>query len=154
MEDDVRQSIKDDEQLKLLSIGYYISAATTGFFSLFGLMYICLGIVFATAIRHSPHNPSQAPPAFMIYVFTGVGTVIFVVGVSLALLKWRVGRCIAKRRSPLFCQIVAGVSCLSVPWGTVVGVCTFVLLNRPSVARLFAQGSETKPDVSEMEQRP
>jgi hypothetical protein len=38
-----RQSIIDEEHLKLLSLGYMISAATSAFFSLFGLMYVAMG---------------------------------------------------------------------------------------------------------------
>jgi len=34
-------------------------------------------------------------------------------------------------------MIVAGLGCLAVPYGTLLGVFTFVVLGRPSVVRLF-----------------
>ena len=37
----------------------------------------------------------------------------------------------------MLCQITAGLSCLEIPYGTVLGALTFVVLARPSVAALF-----------------
>ena len=48
----VRQAIIDEEHLKLLSLGYMISAATSAFFSLFGLMYMIMGI-FMHEVGHA-----------------------------------------------------------------------------------------------------
>ena len=36
-------------------------------------------------------------------------------------------------------MIVAGITCLSVPIGTVLGVFTLMVLSRPSVKQMFAQ---------------
>jgi len=36
----------------------------------------------------------------------------------------------------------AALTCLGIPWGTVLGVCTFLVLERPSVAALFPTPAE------------
>lgn len=38
-------------------------------------------------------------------------------------------------------MVVAGVSCLSIPLGTALGVFTFIVLSRPSIVRLFEEQS-------------
>lgn len=48
------------------------------------------------------------------------------------------GRFLSQRRHWLFCLIVAGLSCLNMPLGTVLGVFTIIVLNRESVKSLFA----------------
>jgi hypothetical protein len=135
-----RQSIIDEEHLKLLSLGYMISAATTAFISIFGLMYAVMGIVMSEFISHQQGEgatPNQAPPAFVGWFLTGIGTGVFLVMVIFAAAKLRTAFCIKRRTSRTFCMVVAGFSCLGIPYGTALGVLSFVVLGRDSVARLF-----------------
>ena len=46
------------------------------------------------------------------------------------------------------CLIVAGVNCLALPYGTLAGVLTFIVLGRNSVRALFANGQPAVPDES------
>jgi hypothetical protein len=48
------------------------------------------------------------------------------------------GRSIQKRRRYTFCLIMAGVECLFMPVGTVLGVFTIIVLLRDSVKRQFS----------------
>ena len=136
----IPQSIIDEEHLKLLSLGYMISAATTAFFSMFGLMYAVMGLVMGAFISHQQAgstDTAQAPPAFVGWLLTGIGTAIFLLLVILAAAKLRAALCIKRRKSRTFCMVVAGFSCLAIPWGTALGVLSFIVLGRDSVARLF-----------------
>jgi len=135
-----RQSIIDDEHLKLLSLGYVISAGVTAFFSLFGLMYVFMGAVVAAALAHIPASATktpQPPPAFVGWILSGFGLAIFLLGLGFAALKLRTAFCIKRRTSRTFCMVIAGISCLGVPYGTVLGVLSFIVLGRDSVARQF-----------------
>jgi hypothetical protein len=138
----VRKSIVDDEHLKLLSLGYMISAGISAFFSLFGLMYMAMGILMGAAISHFPvaGNTGGPPPAFVGWIFGGIGFVIFVLMILMAALKFRVAICIKNRMSRTFCMVVAGISCLGIPYGTILGVLTLVVLERESVTRMFSSG--------------
>jgi hypothetical protein len=134
----IRQSIIDEEHLKLLSLGYMISAATTAFFSIFGLMYAVMGIVMSKfTSQHGGATGTQAPPAFLGWFFVGIGTGIFLFTVSLAAAKLRTAFCIKHRKSRTFCMVVAAFSCLAIPYGTALGVLSFIVLGRESVARRF-----------------
>lgn len=138
MDEDLRQQIKDEEHLRLLSLGYMISAGITAVFSIFGLMYIFMGLMFTSLLTNMPNpKPSQAPPAFIGWIFVIMGLGFLLIGCIIAVLKWQVGRCLKQRHCRTFCYVVAGISCLSIPYGTLLGIFTFITLGRQSVSKLF-----------------
>ena len=137
-----REAVVDEEHLKLLSLGYMISAGMSGFFSIIGLFYMAMGAFMAAAFSRLPNNAANAgqpPPAFMGWIFGAVGLGIFLVMLGIGLLKLRAGFCIKRRRGRTFCMIVAGICCLGVPYGTLLGIFTFIVLGRDSVTRVFSQ---------------
>jgi hypothetical protein len=139
-----RQYIIDDEHLKLLSIGYMIAAGFSAFFGLFGFFYVFMGIMMGEMFRHAPEFSAQAnqpPPAFVGWLFAGIGIVFILVSFTLAILKFLVASSIKHRKSRIFCMVVAGITCLGFPYGTALGVMTFIALGRESVVRLFDAGA-------------
>jgi hypothetical protein len=135
-----RQSIINDEHLKVLSICYMVSAGVSAFFSLFGLFYMAMGALMATAISQIPNsagNGNQPPPAFIGWFFGGIGFAMFVLMIIIGLLKLRAAFCIKQRRSRTFCMVVAALCCLGIPYGTLLGVFTFIVLGRGSVMSQF-----------------
>jgi len=135
----LRQTIVDEEHLRMLVLGYYLSAGMCLLFSLFGGMYMAMGLMFTFAFRNLPSQPpATAPPPEMGWFFFGIGAFIFGAMVTLALLKFLTARRLKARTSRTFCLVLAGLSCLEVPYGTTLGVLTFVVLTRDSVKALFA----------------
>lgn len=59
-------------------------------------------------------------------------------GWTLAGLVIAAGRKLQRRVSRTFCLVVAGVECVMMPLGTVLGVFTIVVLMKDSVQKLFA----------------
>ncbi len=149
MEDSLRQSILDDEHLKLLSIGYMISSAMSAFFSLLGLFYLFIGVTVGWVIAHAPHpnvgSGQEPPPQLFVWFFGGIGLVVFVFSIALAAVKLRTAFCLRERRSRIFCMVVAGICCLGVPYGTLLGVFTFIVLGRPPVMQTFDRGLAPPP---------
>ena len=84
------------------------------------------------------------PPAFIGWLFAIIGGTIIAVGWIFAGFIATAGRFLAKRRHYLFCLIVAGVECLVMPYGTVLGVFTLMVLMRPSVNALFAANRDSR----------
>lgn len=137
---DTRQMIVDDEHLKLLSIGYVVSGVMTGLFSLMGLVYASMGVMMSTIMssaERSHARPEDLPPEYMGIFFGIFGGVFFLLLISLAFAKFKTASYIKQRRGRTFCMAVAGITCFGVPYGTGLGVCTFIVLGRPSVAELF-----------------
>lgn len=135
-EENNRQAIVDYEHLKLLALGYKISAATTAFYSLFGLLYVFMGVIFGTVIPRT-ESAADKPPAFIGWFFAVFGMAVFFGLVAMAALKLRAAICIQERRSRTFCTVIAAIGCVSVPYGTILGIFSFVVLGRPSVMRQF-----------------
>lgn len=70
-------------------------------------------------------------------ILTGVGAVMSLGLWLYAALLIVTGRSLQKRRRILFCQVIAGLSCIMIPIGTVLGIFTIVVLQRPAVAAAF-----------------
>ncbi len=139
----VRQSIIDEEHLKLLSLGYMVSGGFAALFSLFGVFYGIMGLVMAQSFLHLPETAGKAggpPNAFIGWIFGGVGLAIFLVAIAIAAARFRAAVCLKRRTSRTFCMVVAGIGCLEFPYGTLLGVLTYLVLGRSSVARAFSAG--------------
>jgi hypothetical protein len=134
-----RQAIIDEEHLKLLSLGYMISAGAAGLFALFGLLYVAMGALIGGVISRMPAagNAQQPPPAVVGWIFAGIGLAFFLILGTIALLKLRAALCLKRHTSRTFCMVVAAIGCLEFPYGTALGVLTFIVLGRETVSRMF-----------------
>lgn len=149
MSEETRQSIVDEEHIKLLSLGYIVSGGVSAFFSLFGLLYVFMGVMMSAAFSHIPENASKAnqgpPPAFIGWIFGGIGLAIFLLAMGMAAARFRAAWCIKHRTWRTFCMVVAAIGCLEFPYGTALGVFTFIVLGRDSVIQLFNPAPPTAP---------
>jgi len=133
-----RQSAIDGEHLKLLSLGYIISGGFAACFSLFGLFYAFMGIFMGVVFSNAPvGKAAKVLPAFAASIFAGIGTVLFLLMIALAVARFRTAYCISQRRSRTFCVIVAIITCMEFPLGTALGVLSLMVLGRESVVREF-----------------
>jgi hypothetical protein len=128
---------RDEEHLRLLSIFHYIVAALGGLFSLFPLIYTAMGIFFVVMSHRGAVKPNEAPPEFVGWFFIVFGSVFFLVGLALSICILITGRSITRRKHYWFSFVVACVECIFMPFGTVLGVFTIIVLARESVKRLF-----------------
>jgi hypothetical protein len=143
MENQIRTATDQQKgYLDLLAIGYYVVGGLAGLVSCFALIYLVLGGVML--FRPQSFQPDQ-PPAF-------VGCILFALGSGLLLAGWTyaatavyAGRCLAQRRKHSFILVLAVVSCLFAPFGTILGILTIVLLVQPEVKALFETPAPTAP---------
>mgnify|MGYP000166472252 CR=1 FL=1 len=70
---------------------------------------------------------------------------IMLTGWILAVCILLAGRFLARRTHYLYCLIMAGVECLFMPLGTVLGVFTIIVLDRDSVRQTFAATAAQRP---------
>jgi hypothetical protein len=140
-DDPIRQSILDNEHLKLLSFFYWVSSGLSAFYSLIGLIYGIFGVAMFEMMSKMPKSAdprNDPPPALFGWVFGGIGFAIFLFFICLAILKLRAGFCIKARKSRTLCLVAAAFACLEIPYGTILGVFTFIVLERASVRAEFA----------------
>lgn len=132
-----RQAIVDEEHLRLLPITYWVMSCVTAFLALYGLVYVGMGAIFGFAsMAETSSSGEEFPLAFgLIFIVLGLGFLIL--GGVVTALQIMTGVWIRRRRHRIACLVIAGLSCLSVPFGTMIGVFTFITLLRPSVVALF-----------------
>lgn len=118
---------------------HYVWAAMSALISLIPVIHVGMGIAMLTGYWPMPPAsvPGAQPFAYMGWLFVGIGATVIVFGETLAILTFFAGRAIKARQSHLFCLIVAGINCLNMPLGTILGAFTFVVLLRPTVKAMF-----------------
>ena len=85
----------------------------------------------------APFEGSDAPPAFIGIIFILIGGVLVLLGWAIAVCMFISGRNLQRKRHYTFSMVVAGASCLFMPFGTVLGIFTLVVLSKDSVKALF-----------------
>ncbi len=140
------QAARDEDHLRLLEIGFYISGALTAlrfvWFGIIALFFAFVGVAAAiSAQAHaSPPSADDAPPIFVLFFFAIFFGIILLLSLIFAVVEIYAGMCLKHRRHPVLIQIVAVLYCLSIPWGTALGIFTLMVLNRPGVRALFRSG--------------
>ena len=90
-------------------------------------------------IRDSPDGPGQPESVFVGSLFIIFASVFILAGWAFAVVVLVEGKFLARRTRYTYCLVVAGVECIFMPFGTVLGVFTIIVLSRPSVKALFGQ---------------
>jgi hypothetical protein len=129
---------RDVEHLRLLSIFHYVLGGIHALFACFGLIYVVFGLIVAV-VAPSNHNSNGPPPQIIGWIFACFGGCFVFLGWAIAGALIYAGRCLAQRRHYTLCLVVAVLSCLMMPFGTVLGIFTIIVLQRPRVQELFRQ---------------
>jgi len=85
----------------------------------------------------NPASPDINPQMFG-WIFVILAGVMITCGLTLAGFMAYAGRCLRQRRRYTLCLVMAAISCMLMPIGTVLGVFTLIVLMRPSVKGAFA----------------
>lgn len=133
----------DVDHLNLLSIFYFV-AAGLGFFS---ILFMTAYFAFVQTVISNPSfwqnhkGPSPPPEIFQtshiliwFYLFLAFWCMAWVIMNLLS------GIFLRTRKYRTFSFVVAGINCLQVPVGTVLGVFTIIVLLRESVRELYETG--------------
>ena len=128
---------EDLQYLKLLSIFHYIVGGLAALFAFFPVMYVVIGIL-AVWVPGSLDTEGEAMPLVIGWIFIIIGAVLMVFGWAFALCVILAGRYLARQVRYMFCMVIGAIECIFMPFGTVLGVFTIVVLARPSVKKMFA----------------
>lgn len=133
---------QDTEHLKILSICYYVMAGLSVLGAFATALYVIMGSMmlsgnFPGGASSSAHAASEL--RMMGGMFLTIGLIGTALVITMAVLEFVVAKKLARRQSKMLCMVVAGINCLNMPLGTVLGVFTFLVLSRPSVAESFAR---------------
>ena len=132
---------QDSEHLKLLSIFHYVVAAMTALFACIPFIHFFMGLALATG-AFPDTDPEAQPVGIFIMIFAGL---FILAGWALAVLIAYAGRSLQTRRRYTYCLVMAGVECIFMPFGTVLGVFTIIVLMRDSVKDMFGRPTAPLP---------
>ena len=137
------QRAVDRDHLNLLAIFHFVVA---------GLAFLSLGFLavhfaFMRAILDNPEmlkgGRSAGPPPEFLAMFKWFYAIFSVAAILAVLGNLLSGFYIRARRNRTFSIVVAALDCLQVPFGTVLGVFTIIVLVRESVRELYESGEQT-----------
>jgi hypothetical protein len=97
-----------------------------------------MGLVILVAGLGEASADEKFPVLLIGLMFILIPGFIILCGWSLAVCLIIAGSFLAHRKHYTFCFVVACISCLLMPYGTVLGVFTIIVLMRPTVKELFA----------------
>lgn len=130
---------QDEEHLRLLSIFHYVVGGIAALFACFPFIHLAVGIALVTGAFPSRLGQEELD-VLGGWLFIVVASVLILVGWTLAVAILVAGRFLARRTHYTYCLTVGGIECIFVPFGTVLGVFTIIVLSRLSVKSLFQQG--------------
>jgi hypothetical protein len=127
---------QDEEHLRLLSIFHYVVSGLAALMACFPIIHLIVGLVLIFASHHATGR-GDLPPAFIGWFLVIFAGMFILLGWTFAAFVLTTGRFLARRKHYLFCLVMGGVECLFMPFGTILGVFTILVLMREPVKQLF-----------------
>jgi ABC-type glycerol-3-phosphate transport system permease component len=144
---------KDLKHLRWLAYGYYFALFLGSLIFLFPLLWVFIGhlsvyldaltLVLSTYSDGVPdiqqifsHEKDRAHPIFMIIVMI-FG---FFIGIPILIgnfCNYYCAKSLKLQKNYTFCLVMSGLALASFPFGTVLGIFSFIVLMRDSVKKLF-----------------
>ena len=128
---------QDESHLQVLKICYYVFSGL----GILGLLFLLAHFMIMDAVfSHEElfkNEQGGPPPAFLMDVLSSLYLIIGVVILVTIVLNFMCARAISQRERTTLIMINAGITCLSFPLGTTLGVFTFIICSRPSIKTLF-----------------
>jgi hypothetical protein len=127
---------QDEQHLDILVILHYVYGGLIALGGCVPLIYVFVGAMFVSG-GIPPDSRGQGPPKEMGYFFIAFGLVLSLFLWALAGAIVASGRFLSQRKNWIYCIIIAGLECINMPLGTLLGVFTIIVLVRQSVKELF-----------------
>jgi hypothetical protein len=135
---------QNEDNLRLLSIFHYIIGTLAALFSFLTLPFLVIAYP-AFFVFKQVDDSKTIPSAFWPFLLIPcVGLIIIWI---FAALIFAAGRSLAKHKRYTFCLVIAVIECLFIPFGSVLGVLTLILLTRSPVKQLFDLNNPLPPVV-------
>jgi hypothetical protein len=129
---------QDADHLRLLSVFHYVVGGLMAFFACIPVIHLVFGFLMVFSPQFFGPTKEQ-PPALVGWFIIIFSAAFILIGWVLAALTGWAGYCLQRRRHYTFCFVMACVTCVFMPFGTVLGVFTLIVLLRPAVKALFGQ---------------
>lgn len=130
---------ENEQYLKILGIFHFVVGGIAGLFACFPIFHFGMGLFMFVGGLFPGFMGEDEP--FMVsivgLIFTLIAGAVMLFGWAFAISLILAGYGLLKRKWHTFCLIMAGIACMFMPFGTVLGVLTLILLIKPAVKELF-----------------
>jgi hypothetical protein len=139
---------QDEQYLKILGIFHFVVAGIAALFACFPILHFLmglgmLGLSLGAGVSEGAF-PQAVIPGFVGLFFTLIAGSMILFGWAFAVCVALAGLFLLKKTHHMFCVVMGGVECIFVPFGTVLGVLTVIMLMKPSVKTLFGVGESAE----------
>jgi hypothetical protein len=134
---------RDTEQVNLLVVLHYAAAGVTALIACFPLIHVTVGALLAF-FPDFAGGKDDAPPREIGLFFMAIGLALVSAGWSMAGAHFFVARSLKARRRYVACVVLSAITCFACLFSSgIVSIATLVILMRPGVKELFAEGGST-----------
>lgn len=131
---------QDSQHLRLLAMFHYIVGALGALFSLFPLVHVVMGIAMLMPAAGFSDQSGNPPPPFVAWLFIVLGGLFIIIGLASSIAIALSGRFIFRRTHYMYSFVVACIECIFLPFGTILGIFTIIVLSKPSVKQQYQPG--------------
>ncbi|MFO7627153.1 MAG: hypothetical protein R6V62_07840 [Candidatus Fermentibacteraceae bacterium] len=125
---------QDERVLDLLGVFHFVVGALMILGASIFLIHLAMGVAMVNG--QFPEG-GDAPPQFMGWMFIVLPGLVILVGWTLAAFIIYAGKNLRNRTRHGLCLAMAGIECIFMPFGTVLGIFTLVTLMKEDVRLLF-----------------
>ena len=86
-----------------------------------------------------PKTEDGPPPKIVFLLFGGIFGIILIGTGLVSALTVYAGRCLQKRKHRIFVYVVSGINCMFIPYGTLLGVFTIIVMGSSTAQEEFKQ---------------
>jgi hypothetical protein len=122
---------EDQQHLDLLGVFHFVVGGIIGLCGCLPIIHLVIGIAMLTGAI------DKNAPAFVGIMFVIIALICITMSWTLAACMIVAGLKLRQHAGYTFCLVIAAVECLFMPFGTVLGVFTIIVLVRPYVKELF-----------------
>lgn len=126
---------RDGELLRILAAFHFVVAGMAVLVSLFPVVHLFVGICLVSGAFTDPGD--QFPFTLVGWSFIIIASCWILGGLLFSCCLAAAGRMLLKRRGYLFCMVMAGLACMFMPFGTVLGAFTIMALTKESIRAQF-----------------
>jgi hypothetical protein len=129
---------EDAKKLDLLAVFHYVVGGIMALFSCMPFIHVFMGVMIISG-KFFGETEGTSPPTGFGWIFVIMGSIFILLGWSASICIIIAGRKLKQRKSRIYCMVIAGIECMFMPFGTILGVFTLIALNKDPIKEAYVE---------------